>query len=276
MRAPRSGRITDLRCSPGQEIASGSSPLSIDGEPVAALAISRPLWRSLAPGDRGADALSLNSELRRLGYSAPDSDRVSKTTVRAFRSLLDSLGADGSTVDLIDMARVIWLPGDAVTIARCEAETGEDVDEQTVIAETAGSVEAVPVSLPVGIPGERDVVLSDGTRIPVSDEGRVIDPAAIERLLMSDDFAHAVADESGARQVAGSWALREGIDVAVVPPSSIVSDASGSTCVIAADRSAVLVDVVGSELGQSFVTTSDETTAPADVIVAPGDGRVCR
>src|SRR3954469_18276331 len=47
------GHVTDYTCVAGQPIVSGTSFVSINGTPLLALSTTVPLWRDLAPDDKG-------------------------------------------------------------------------------------------------------------------------------------------------------------------------------------------------------------------------------
>ena len=58
----------------GSGLTSGRAAYQVNGRAVVALNTAIPLYRDIRPGDVGQDALAVNNELNRLGYSSsPDS-----------------------------------------------------------------------------------------------------------------------------------------------------------------------------------------------------------
>lgn len=86
--APVGGVVTELRqCASGSSIESGSAFIAVDGQPQLALYLRTPPYRMMTSGMKGGDVAALNAELRRLGYTAPDSDVMTWDTVKAFNAL---------------------------------------------------------------------------------------------------------------------------------------------------------------------------------------------
>lgn len=93
--APRSGVLTQARCSPGGSLTSGSADFAIDGRPALTLALSTPLWRDLSVGTTGPDAEGMNTALRALGRQV-SGNVVTKDTISAYDAVAQTAGAPPS------------------------------------------------------------------------------------------------------------------------------------------------------------------------------------
>ena len=267
--AEGAGRITSFACAPGQPLMSGTSLLAIDGRPAVNLSTAVPLWRDLSGGDRGADALALNEELSRLGYAAGPGDTVTWETVAGFQQLRRDLTGDEEPGPEIVRSDVLWLPAETVTAASCTKRVGDVLEQGDTVVELPAGIAGARVS-PAGEPGvagERLLVLGE-EEIIVSEDRTISDPDALARIARSPQFAEAEKGErTGTVRFAAKWRLVEPVEASVVPPSALVGLVDGTGCVIA-DGVPERVTVVGSELGQSFVTFMDanvdaDTDVPA-------------
>ena len=211
---------------------------------------SVPLWRSLTVGDRGADVTALHAELIRLGYGAPDGDRVTRATITAFRDLARAIGAAEPVSSVIDHTAIVWLPQPTVTVGTCEHEVGAAIEPGDPLFDLpAGLASVVIAPLPAdAAPGQR-VLAVDDQPIAVGQDGSVTDPAALEMLAQSRALAEAVAvapDEPASLV----WSLAEPLTTLVVPPSAVIGVGGPVTCVVADDGETRSVTIVGSQLGQ--------------------------
>lgn len=272
------GVLTRATCTPGGSLDSGTSTSALDGSGLLNLHTWEPLWRTLATGDRGTDVAALNEALRALGHDAPDGDRVTAGTLGAYRDAAVAAGLPApARGQPVDHTRIVWLPEPSVVVSRCAATTGADVAAGDVLAELPVAVTgAALVNLPPdAVPGER-VLTVDDQQVPVDAEGRVADAAALQAVAASRSYTEAAAAaESGADvTLTVPWSLVTPLEVGVVPPASVQDAGSGAACVRDATGTPVAVHVVGSELGQTYVTAADGAELPTVVRTDPAAG--CR
>lgn len=263
-----SGRITRFDCTVGVAIKSGTSPVALDGRRLIALATRVPLWRNLTAGARGSDVTALTDELSRLGYPV-DKGVFGSTTLRSWNRLLSKAGAAKDTS--VDAAQVLWLPSPSASVSSCLASVGAAIQAGAPLASfPAALVGASVVALPDGlIPGQR-VLSVAGLRIPVTADGRIDLASDLAKIASTQAYALALGDPNSPN-LQGRLRLRTPVAISVVPPGAIVGT-DDKSCVIA-DGVPQPVTVVGSQLGQTFVTFSGKV--PAAVSVAPPVGTTC-
>ncbi|MDR2380457.1 MAG: hypothetical protein LBE08_04670 [Bifidobacteriaceae bacterium] len=251
----RSGIVTSSHCTPGVSATSGESLIEVDGLPLVSLATAKPPWRDLALGDKGADAAAVNAELARLGLGAPTSDVVTRETVRAFNGLLKTLGASVASfdTDLIERSLIVWLPSPEVQVGECKVATGANVeagDELWVspLEVVSAKIANAPTNL---LEGDR-VADIEGVVLSLDQDGSVTDLAALTELSGSGLLDAAEARADGLYEIGVTISLSQPINVAVVPPSAIHGLDGAKGCVDSGSRQ-IAVEVVGSQLGQTFV-----------------------
>ncbi|WP_024286741.1 peptidoglycan-binding protein [Cellulomonas sp. KRMCY2] len=267
--SPLGGRVTGYACSPGMPIASGTSPLSIDGAPVIALATQTPLWRDLARGDKGDDVVGLQQELERLGHLAAVSGKVDAATIRAFNRLRRTVGETSQFTTTIVVDHVLWLPAATTDVESCSVSVGGTVaatDEIAVVPGTLSSISIVDTPLDL-VDGPRTLSI-DGTRIQVDPATPITDPTTLQSL---ETLPSLQEQEEGDEPVTARLELTTPIQVSVVPPSAVIGR-DDQSCVQSGGNPAS-VRVVGSELGQTFVIFDD--TPPTVVDVTPSEGAEC-
>ncbi len=118
LRVAASGRLAATTCAPGVAIASGSAPLTVDGQPILALATARPPVRDLGLRDSGPDVLALQQELVRVGHDVATSGTYDVPTRNAVRALLAAAGVV-KPAGTLPLGSVLWLPAPTVTVASC-------------------------------------------------------------------------------------------------------------------------------------------------------------
>lgn len=271
--SPASGLVTTWSCTAGSELVSGQGSLSVDGVQTLNMATTVPLWRDLELGTTGPDVTALQTELARLGQSVPVDGTVGSATLDATVDLFAIAGDPAPDRDVIRAARVLWLPGETVTVSTCDSSTGGVVSAGDPVATLTGRLTgAVVARLPVGaVPGARNLEI-DGLTVPVGDEGRVTSPEALATISGSDSFLQAVRGAESSIQ--GRLALAEPVTVSSVPPGSLY-DLDGQAACVLGDGIPTAVQVVGSELGQTFVTF-ETPTSPSLVALSPETGPACR
>lgn len=277
--SPRAGVLTGSSCSTGGDISSGDVVATVDGNPVIALATAVPLWRGLDLDDRGDDVRGLQAELARLGVPVTVDGAFGVDTRRAVRSFLTAKGVAMSAIDAVPVEAVTWLPAPRVRAEGCEGVVGSPVDMGDELIRLPVELQAARLEkLPLDAsPGDRVVTVA-GVTTPVSAEGAVTDPTDLARLASTPDYASVVDDDAPA--VTARWSLAEPVRVTVVPPSSLVDVRDGSACLQPVDdsgqpRQPLLVDVVGSQLGQSYVVPHGGTPVTS-VVPRPDGSLTCR
>ncbi|MDP9736914.1 peptidoglycan-binding domain-containing protein [Curtobacterium sp. 260] len=253
----RTGVVTSSTCTAGGTLRSGTEVVRIDEVPVLALASSTPLYRDLSEGDRGDDVRGLQQELARLGSRITVDGVVGPGTIRAVRELLVAQGSARATAvpdDVIERAVFAWIPAPEVSVTACDAVVGATIGPEGVLATLPAALRSARLEqLPVdAVPGARRVRVGQAV-VPVDERGLVSDPAALEALRTQPEYAAVLASTDGAPSVPATWTLAEPLRVLVVPPSSLWDIRDGSACVRPVPGAPTLVEVVGSELGQSFV-----------------------
>lgn len=272
MTAPAPGVVTAYQCAIGRPTPSGSSPISIDGAPVLALATAVPLWRDLPRGTKGADVTALQSELTRLGHPVTtDAGAVGAATLAALKSVMNKVGMTPASPSSISRQQVVWIPPGVATITQCSSSVGSEVDRGQALASYAPAllgahITSIPTPL---VPGRRSVHLGQ-LAVAVDDQGRVTDAADLAAIEASPAYATFDA-QTAATGLPATFALDDPIPVAVVPPSAVVVDDTTS-CVIAEGKP-VPVEVVGSQLGESYVQFAK--TPPRTVAISPPEDTTC-
>ena len=283
--APRSvvtqqtGIVTASSCSTGGQLTSGSIVARVDDRPVIALASGTPLWRDLHVDDRGDDVRGLQRELTRLGWPVREDGLLGPATLHAATSLLVQHGVARADLpeDTVPAAPFAWLPAPSVTVRSCVAVVGAPLGAEGVLVELPAELRSARLdALPAeAAPGAR--VLQVGTaRVPVDEHGVVSDPAALAEVGALPEYETAVASADGVPTLPGSWELADPRTVQVVPPAALwdLTD-HGHACVAPVHGAPVDVQVLGSELGQSFVRTPHDERL-GRVLTVPDRSRRCR
>lgn len=285
--SPGDGRITSFPCAPGASLVSGETALALDGRPVLTLATALPLWRDLAMADRGDDVTALQRELARLGEPVTIDGVLGRETTDALERRFRSIGdvpppeqaetgpeqAPAEARDAVLTSRILWIPAPTVAIDECATTTGATAVAGEPLATlgagtSAAAVEQMPADL---VPGERALVV-DGETLPVEDDGTVTDATALATITASSSLREASLEE--ATTFTASLDLVEPVEIAVVPPSSVIG-VEGTTGCVVTDGVPARVDVVGSQLGQTLVRFADGTDIPTTVAVAPPETTPC-
>jgi len=277
--SPRSGVLTALSCSAGGEISSGDVIATVDGDPVVALATTVPLWRALGVGDRGDDVRGLQSELARSGASVTVDGTFGVGTQRAVRAFLAARSVPMAATDPVPVDAVAWIPAPRVPTEGCQGVVGSRVDSGDELVRLPVELQSIRLDKPPldASPGDRVVSVADVT-VGITPEGMVTDPADLSRLAATREYAASRGQETPT--ISARWSLAEPVRVSVVPPGALVDLRDGTACLHPVDTSGtalppVLVDVVGSQLGQSFVVPPDGVSV-SSVTPHPDGGVSCR
>lgn len=261
LRSNVGGRVTASTCSADSMVVSGQSSFEVDGFALVSLATTVPLWRDLVPGDSGRDVAALQEQLAALGFNAEGNGIVGPLTIQAVSDLMRQQGNVGQTGGAIPSAAFVWLPSSSVAISRCHISVGERLATDDALATLAAPPTAARVTTPPQALDDaaRELVIGD-TVVPVDETGVTTDAAALLLLTEStayrewlgESLAEGARENPAAPTIQGSLRLREPIEVAVVPPGAIL-DASGDRACVSLGSSVYPVQILGSELGQTFV-----------------------
>ncbi|WP_369961918.1 peptidoglycan-binding protein [Leifsonia sp. EB34] len=276
--SPRQGRLTSLSCRSGGRLESGSAFASIDGDRVVALATAVPLWRELRSGDRGEDVRALQAELARLGQPVRPDGIMGRETIRAAAAIRGAESNRAESPETVDPAHFSWIPEPEVTVGECSGIVGAPVAEGDVlvglsVAVLSARLTTTPAS---AAPGAR-VVRVGSLEVPVDSDGAVTDARGLASIGSAPEFLSAAAGAGDDTAIPVQWSLTEPVTALVVPPSALWDVRDGSACVMPAEKSGspLEVEVLGSELGQSFVRPAEGHPVKA-VRTTPQTGRSCR
>lgn len=257
-----SGTVTADLSAGGLE--SGKGALAVNGRTIVALNTATPLYRDLAPNIRGADVKALNAELARLGYGAPaDSDAYGRATAAAVNALMKAVGNEPAGDGSLALADVLWMPQRHVTPAAWQGVSGMPVGAGTPVGEIAGGI--TRISVKGGTPSDRDrtlTVFGVTTTLPAGQTA--VDDAEFCRKVTESDTYRQIAAQPQVDLSQGfdaTLTLSESVQVLRVPAAGVFGVGRGGdqakACVADADRKAVPVRIVGSELGVSLVQVDE-------------------
>lgn len=287
---PRTGTVTALDCAPGSALSSWQSFIAIDGVHLLNVATTTPLYRDLRAGDSGDDVRALQEELMRLGKPVRADGILGTTAIEIVNARLRELGGPASPSDTIARDSVLWLPVPEGTAASCTVPLGGQVTAGTVGAAldpqaTGAEVSNLPNNL---VPGQRVVVVGE-LRLPVDESGAVTTAEDINALRQTTAFKQALqaADSSGAAgsaagndagsggsvTVDASLELASPVETWAIPPGAIFALKGNRGCT-SSEGSNFAVEIVGSELGKSFVVFP-HSAAPDSVDAAPEGAGAC-
>lgn len=265
--APRGGRLTSTTCSAHDPMVSGQSTFSLDGQALLNLSTAVPLWRTLHVGDRGSDVESVQIELMRLGFGLNADGVLGEGAVAAVGELLDRIGVEPSRSE-ISLQTVLWIPAESVTPTSCVTSLGAGVESGAALADLSPSQPGLEIlDLPDDLLGAGRILDVGGASVSVTPEGTLTGTSIASFI----DTVAGAEDQGGTEAqravITGILRLAEPLDVQVVPPSSIIALDEGTGCVLAGDH-LLPVDVLGSELGRTFVTFGDHDP-PRSVSLIP-------
>lgn len=269
----RPGTVTSWACTQGTTLSSATSSVAVDGVNLLSLSTSVPLWRDLVPGDKGQDVRALEEELVRLGQPANVDSALSRDEMRTLTTLAKTVGVelDGAlTRDL-----VVWLPSPAVTVEKCDAQLSGSVAPGGSLATVDSGVVISAVSLPEGrLPGARYLDLLPEP-VALGDAGELPPEVTSDAVRNTDAFREAASasPEATSLTLKGTVVLQTPVQVAAIPATAVMTDSTGSSCVFV-DNDPLVVTVVGSEFGNSFVVFSADES-PASVDALPGKRPTC-
>lgn len=290
VQVPRTGTVTALGCAPGSALSSWQSFIAVDGVNLLSVATTTPLYRDLHAGDSGDDVRALQEELRRLGKSVRADGVLGLTSIEMVNTRLRELGGHASSFGTIARDSIVWLPVPEGTAASCAVTLGGQVESGAAVAAldpqaTGADVSNIPHDL---VPGQRVVVVGE-LRLPVDESGAVTTAEDISALRRTTAFKQALqasdpsgaagsgartnADSGGSVTLDASLELASPLETWAVPPGAIFALKDNRGCT-SSEGSKFAVEVVGSELGKSFVVFPD-SEVPDSVDAVPDGSGAC-
>jgi peptidoglycan hydrolase-like protein with peptidoglycan-binding domain len=271
-----SGTVTQNFCRPGVPINSGKTIAAVDGQPLIALATPQPFWRDLSIGESGSDVSQLQTELRRLGYRVGVTGTFNWITLHAIQQLAEKNGDSSASIWTdFPLSQFVWIPSSSIVPLTCGLEVSATVAPGGTVATLPSAVasaelESVPSN---AVPGDR-VLLLGSTTLPVSSDGQIVGNANLAKLTHSAAYSDYVAGQaasagtsSGGSSDSGSdssvqgqddgvpatYRLASSIRVTIVTPAALY-DQNGKQACVQSLGAAIPVTVVGSQLGETYVT----------------------
>ena len=275
---PRVGTVTASSCSTGAPLRSGSVIATVDGQPVIALATDGPMWRDLELGDRGDDVEGLQRELVRLGAVLTVDGILGRGTIRAAQRFLTDRGVVSGSLphDGVPRDPFAWVPAAENTVRSCTAVVGAPVGADGVLVELPAELRGARIeTLPVDpAPGER-VLRIGAVDVPIDARGVVSSAPSLAAVAALPEYAATVASAEGEPTLPATWTLGRPRTVQVLPPTALWDLRGGGACVEPTSGKPLRVEVLGSELGQSFVRAPQGRVLDR-VRAAPDRSRSCR
>lgn len=270
---PASGRLTRYVCQVGEPLASGTSAMSIDGEPVLTLSTAVPLWRDIAVGDSGSDVQAVQDELVRLGFAINADGTLGAGSLSALTQLLHTAGSLTPALNSLPVGGVLWIPTPSITPATCEQSLGSTISLGDPIITVPGAIAAAAILAQPGdaIEGARELVIDDVT-IALPGDGGVSEQASLDAVARTVSYLSAVGTTDPTK-LSGKSRLAAPITVGIVPPTAVYSTDGPLGCVMSGGEP-LPVRIVGSQLGQTYLVFDAEI--PTEVLASPKSGVSCR
>lgn len=255
------GRVTDATA-----LAAGDFVASIDGVDRMAVATPEPFYRVLRLGDQGADVGWLHSLLAQLGHLADEAESEAFTaqSLEAVVALAETLGYDDD-VSAFDPTWTVWLPSEPFPIATLNLEPGQPAPPAGAVVATQPQQLASVAIRPVS-GGDLDL---DRGAYALTVRGLTVSLSA-DATIGPPDLEALSAELSPTEEVIQGTVHRSApMRVWSVPTSGLTASEAGRVCMWVVDDgeyAAVLVDVVGSQAGFTYVEPRGD--AP-DVLANP-------
>jgi hypothetical protein len=236
-----------------------------------ALASAVPIWRSLRIGDEGADVAGIQRELVRQGVHITPTGVFDTATGRAL-TLFGRRAGVQIPAQQLPVSSIVWLPTPSVTVRNCSAQLGARLPKDAELVEIVPAITALRVSFsPGAVPGPRSLTIDNVIAFP-DHSGLVTNNLELKAIAATPSFAVS-QNSAGAVALSGTSALVRPIDTSVVPPSSIIRNADGVTCVEEPNGATANVSVVSSQLGATLVLFSG--IVPKKVRIQPDASTKC-
>ncbi len=285
-----SGTVTANQLTVGATISSGQNLLAIDGVQRVGFSSQQPFYRPLEIGSEGTDLSELRSLLTTRGLSAADTDSLTWDDLYAIREFAASIGVpDADYITAFDPSWIVFLPSTTAMVSKSllavgspAPAAGESIAElapQLASARLVQRVETVesddatpvdPATLVQLTKQPEEQVIVGGEEATVSDDMTTLDSEGLKVLL-------AVA-KLGAPLVSANLVSSTRGDLWVVPAASLLTDQSGTSCVVTNDGTKSRqpkVTVVTSE-GSNAIVSGDLSIDDAVALNARVGTSACR
>lgn len=219
----------------------------------------------------------MQRELTRLGAGLSVDGVLGPGTLRAAHQFLVDRGVDRDDLpdDVVPRDPFAWVPAAENTVLACVAVVGAAVGADGVLVELPAELRGARIeALPVD-PAPGSACCGSGT--PTS---RPTPPAWSRRRRLAaitalPEYAATVASADGTPTVAATWTLSRPRTVQVVPPTALWDLEGDRACLQPTTGRSLRVEVLGSELGQSFVRVPGGRTLDR-IRAAPDRSSSCR
>lgn len=198
----------------------------------------------------------------RLGYDILVSGKVDWATRWALSDLLGVDDGHGGVPQVLPRSSIVWLPAESVRVNEVKVRLNDVLTDTSTLMPLTGGALSGKVTIPEGaLPGERVLFYQDKT-YPVGDNGVIGDQELLSALISSAHDAPAGSSETegGAAKsevsVSIPWRLAQPINVHVLPAAALFGLVRNHGCVTNQDGTITKVEVIGSELGQTFVLSN--------------------
>jgi len=270
-RSAVAGMVRASQCSPGQEVVSGEPLLTVDNQVVVALHLATPPWRDLAMGIQGDDVKDFQDELARLGYAVNTDGVYSHQTASVAAEFWKAAGVAKQTS--LPLSSIVWLPTEKALPTTCVDHIGNARAGGNVVFTSGGSLEKLTLDIPETVQsGERIAMLDKSVQATINVDDTITDPGFLAAYAQSRTYLQWATDNSTALTV--TVQLVAAIQVVAIPPSALYQVSGPHACLINQAGDAVPVQIVGSQLGEAFVTASPLPTAA--MVPAPKDAPPCK
>jgi peptidoglycan hydrolase-like protein with peptidoglycan-binding domain len=257
------GRVTATDCRPGAALRSGRAVARIDDTPLIALATSRPLYRDLTRGDKGADVRALQRELNRLGHDVTVDGTYRRSTSDAVKKLQKAAGV-GKPDGNLAYGKILWLPAPSVVPESCELVLGADVSAGAPAAKAPAPLTAIAVDgMPPNLVAGKRILNAFGVPGPVNPDGMVTDPAVLRKVSATAEYRLVQASGKDP-DLTAKVTLRDPLDTVKLPPGALFAVDGDAGCV-ESGTTTYPVRIVGSRLGASLVTMTGPAPTTVDL-----------
>lgn len=259
-----SGTVT---ASPQETLTSGKAALGVDGRPIIALASSVPVYRDLSVGDTGQDAAAVNTEMRRLGYAAPQGQVFTAQSRAVWRAV--TVAAGGTAQDF-HRADVLWIPAPQVSVTQWSATLGGTISEGDKLGVIPGALQRLDIRGGQSFQTQRRLnVYGQSTTLPAG-QSSVSEPAFLQKVAANPQFS-SMSSEQAAAGITATVTLPEPLRVLRVPAGAVFGITGTKGCIArpsahGRNPTPLKVEIVGGQIGVSLVRPTDPSvTMPARV-----------
>lgn len=266
VRVAMGGLLTSGACSPGGAAQSGSTSFAVDGIPLLNLHTTVPLWRTVSPGDSGADIDAIKAELGRLKLAHSDGPRLGWADLDSLGRMMQKNGRDVSLESLAP-GDVVWLSQPKISFASCSAGINAAVEAGAVVATAEGIADISAGEAPPGLmPGARTLVVDD-LKLEIDASLRIVDQAASAAVLETAAYRTAIGESEAGQPVtiAAMALLVDPVPAVALPPGAVTVQSGTTGCVTSEDGTTQSVTILTSQLGSTVVAFDGE--APTSVRV---------